>query len=172
MTIRQFLTDLAKKQIFVKLSGNNLSIKGHTNDLLLSEKEYLRNNKSRILAFLSKKNISQEQLKNFIGKVIIFSDNEAKGTKLEELTNHTWNTVFMRESHYEEVKETSDHKYLIDWNRRNITKVHPDRNYKESTNYNPNISWRFGCQFVTMNYQHVDNHMKDYILKFNKRSFV
>lgn len=59
MTIRQFLTDLAKKQIFVKLSGNNLSIKGHTNDLLLSEKEYLRNNKSRILAFLSKKNTSE-----------------------------------------------------------------------------------------------------------------
>ena len=120
----------------------------------------------------SKKNITQEPLKNFIGKVIIFSDKDAKGTKLEELTNHTLNTVFMRESHYEEIKETYDHKYLIDWNRRNITKVHPDRTGKETRNYNPHIPWRFGCQFVTMNYQHVDNYMKDYILKFSKRSFV
>ena len=120
----------------------------------------------------SKKNISQEPLKNFIGKVIILSDKESKGTKLEEITNHIWDTVFLRENHYEEIKETTDHKYLIDWNRRNITKVYPDKNNKESYNYNPHIPWRFGCQFVAMNYQHVDNYMKDYILKFNKRSFV
>lgn len=120
----------------------------------------------------SKVNIAQEPLKNFIGKVVILSDSAVKGSKLEELTNHMWNTVFLRESHYEEIKETTNHRYLIDWNRRNITKVHPNRNSKESFNYNPNIPWRFGCQFVSMNYQHVDDYMKDYILKFDKRSFV
>ena len=120
----------------------------------------------------SKKNIAQEPLKNLIGKVILFSTQDVKGTKMEELTNQHWDTVFLRDRHYEEVHEVADHMYLIDWNRRNITKVHPDRNNKYSINYNPYTSWRFGCQFVCLNYPHVDNYMKDYILKFEKRSFV
>tara|TARA_Y100001970_G_C14183345_1_gene831077 strand:- start:198 stop:1328 length:1131 start_codon:yes stop_codon:yes gene_type:complete len=126
---------------------------------------------SRKYAF-SKKNIAQEPLKNLIGKVIIFCTKDMKGTKLEELTNQTWNTPYLRENNYEAIQETADHTYLIDWNRRNITKVHPDRNDKYSNNYNPHISWRFGCQFVCMNYQQVDNHMKDNIITFSKRSFV
>ena len=120
----------------------------------------------------SKKNIGQEKLKNLIGKVIIFGDKDAKGTKLEELINQTWDTAFIKESNYEEIRETADYKYLTEWNKRNLTKVHPFGNISSSINYNPHISWRFGCQFVTLNYQNVDNHMKDYILKFSKRSFV
>ena len=50
--------------------------------------------------------------------------------------------------------------------------VHPLRDISSSMNYNPYISWKFGCQFVALNYQNVDNHMKDNIIKFSKRSFV
>jgi len=120
----------------------------------------------------SKKNIGQERLKDLIGKVIIFGDKNAKGTKLEELINQTWGTAFLREANYEEIQETPDHKYLTDWNRRNLTMVHPLRDISSSMNYNPYISWKFGCQFVALNYQNVDNHMKDNIIKFSKRSFV
>ena len=120
----------------------------------------------------SRKNIPREYLKDLIDKVVVFSDSACEGTKLEELVNYKWGDAFMKEMSFKEIKETHDHEFDTDYNRRSMTKIHPPKDARRSANENPHIPWTYGCQFVTMNYQTGDSHFDDYILKFRNKSFI
>ena len=120
----------------------------------------------------ARKNIPREYVKNLIDKVVILCDNKCENTKLEELVNYKWGDAFMKQSEFKHVKETYDHKFDIEYNKRSMTMVYPFREANKSKNYNPLIPWAYGCQFVAMNYQNDDEHLEDYFIKFKDRSFV
>ena len=54
---------------------------------------------------------------------------------------------------------------LTEYNKNNLTICVPDDRFL-SSNYNYNEAMYKGCQFVTMNYQSLDSHMKSYFNKF------
>ena len=59
---------------------------------------------------------------------------------------------------------------LEEYNKKNLTICVPDDRFL-SSNYNPKEAMYKGCQFVTMNYQNLDQHMKDYFSQFMVRAF-
>ena len=60
---------------------------------------------------------------------------------------------------------------LEEYNKNNLTIVIPDST-GVSTNYNFKDIMYKGCQFVAMNFHHVDQYMKDYFSTFIKQSIV
>jgi hypothetical protein len=61
---------------------------------------------------------------------------------------------------------------LIQFNKVGMTVVKPHNpNDVISSNYNPSDAVYFGCQFITMNFQINDDHMKNYLKIFSKSSF-
>jgi len=69
------------------------------------------------------------------------------------------------------VPKTEKINYL-EYNKSNLTILIPDDNIVNNYNYDPNLGWDLGCQFVTMNYQTYDDAMKKYVNKFKHRSII
>ena len=70
-----------------------------------------------------------------------------------------------------EASQTYDHEELIKHNRNSITMVVPDIS-SDLTNYNPQILFTYGCQWIMMNYGSVDSMMELYIGEFQENSLV
>ena len=60
---------------------------------------------------------------------------------------------------------------FTEYNKNNLTICVPDDRFL-SSNYNYNEAMYKGCQFVTMNYQSLDEHMKSYFNKFMIYTFL
>lgn len=117
-------------------------------------------------------NLVVEPINNFINKIIIISGKGHTGSKLSELINLSWQGPFLRKLKHLEAIQTHNPKELIDYNRLNMSYVYPDFKERETTNYAPGLPWLYGCQFVTMNFQKLDNNMNSYVNKFKRQSFV
>ena len=110
----------------------------------------------------SGKNIGNLPLLTFQKKIILivdrsnnaFLDNEA----FLEYVNLTSNSIFMREYDYYNVKNNPDTQELLEYNRKNMTIVIPD---KGANPPNPSsiLCRAYGCQMVAMRYQYVDNFL-------------
>ena len=89
--------------------------------------------------------------------VLSDSDNSINKTKLIRLSSHAINHPAFNASR---VKQH---------NREGLTIVvpHVEGDYI-TRNYNPNLAFDLGCQFVAMNYQLIDDNMDKYITKFEK----
>lgn len=118
-----------------------------------------------------RKNIAQENLSNLQSKLILVSGSEVKGTLMEELINMSWATSHLRRLTYTQASQPHDHEELIDFNRKNITMVVPDIE-DDLTNYNPQILFAYGCQWIMMNYGSIDPMMELYIGEFQLNSLV
>ena len=130
--------------------------------------------------------IGKVPISSLLGKVIIFAgnpiskpfftilpkNNRLNGTKLDELTNYTWNLKnkkgLKRLAHKDEVFEVSDPKQLACYNKLNISIVYPffKENILDPKNYNVTLPFATGCQFICMNFQTVDKNIEKYISKF------
>jgi len=78
----------------------------------------------------------------------------------------------MRRMHYSEL-ENADSRQIQAYNKRGITLVEPHKEGDFWTqNFNPQRAYDLGCQFVLMNWQHVDENMDKYITKFRRNSIV
>lgn len=118
----------------------------------------------------SKRNIGEIPLSQLMGKVIILSTDGYQGSKLEELVNYTWDKTDIKRIHFNNIENEKD---LVNHNRTKLTMVYPHNEGDiMTTNYDPNSAWRYGCQFVAMNFQKVDTHMDAYITKFKNKSFI
>lgn len=118
----------------------------------------------------SKRNLGDIPLVDLMGKVIILSTDGFQGSRLEEFVNYTWGKEFAKRIYIGDLDTEAD---LINFNKKNLTMVcpHQEGNFLTS-NYDPLQAWRYGCQFVAMNYQKVDKGMDTYISKFKNKSFV
>jgi hypothetical protein len=118
----------------------------------------------------SKRNIGEIPLKDLMGKVVILATDGYQGSKLEELINYTWSKDNIKRLHFNEIEKETD---LVSFNRDKLTMVYPHEEGDFMTNnYDPQEAWRYGCQFVAMNFQKVDTHMDKYISKFKNKSFI
>lgn len=117
-------------------------------------------------------NLSIQPIYKFINKIIIISGPGHKGTKLSEFINMSWSGPFIRRINNKEAIQTYEPADFTDYNRLNLTIVYPEYVGRKSENYGPGIPWLYGCQFVLMNYQTMDNNMNSYMEKFRNKSFA
>lgn len=109
------------------------------------------------------------------GKVIIFTSDGFQGSGLDEIVNYSWDSgKKLQRIQYSKIIEPSfNKKGLIDFNKTGMTIVvnHSEGDFLNN-NYDPSKAFNLGCQFVTMEYQYIDNNMDIYITNFKKSSFI
>ena len=95
--------------------------------------------------------------------------------QLNELVNYSPNLPFLRSygaQEFETGTPSFDTSNAVNFNRRNLTMVYPEGTDRVPSNFNPQIAWYYGCQFVCMHWQIVDDDMATYITKFKNHSFI
>ena len=60
---------------------------------------------------------------------------------------------------------------MKDFNKTHLTIVTPNPDIS-SMNYSPEKVFEGGCQIISMNFQYVGDHMKEYLSKFHEKSFM
>jgi hypothetical protein len=118
-----------------------------------------------------RKNISTEPICNLQNKMVIISGGNFKGTLMDELVNMSWETSHLRRLTYSQAANPHDAEELINFNRNHITMVVPDIG-EDLVNYNPQILFTYGCQWIMMNYGSIDSMMELYISEFQENSVV
>ena len=118
-----------------------------------------------------RKNLAVEPICNLQSKLLIISGGNVKGTLMDELVNLSWATSSLRRLTYTQAAQTYDHEELITYNRNAITMVVPDIG-EDLKNFNPQILFTYGCQWIMMNYGSVDSMMELYIGEFQENSLV
>jgi hypothetical protein len=118
-----------------------------------------------------RRNLVVEPICNLQRKIIIVSGSEVKGTLMEELVNISWATSHLRRLTYTQASQPHDQDELINHNRNHITMVVPDIG-DDLVNFNPQILFSYGCQWIMMNYGSVDSAMENYIGEFQENSLV
>lgn len=118
----------------------------------------------------NRKNIGDVYLKDLLGKVIIFinnnGSNSVEDTKLIEYINIACYTPFLRCLTYDKIKGTYEYKELIIYNKTKMTICLPNLS-TNVINYPSTIPKVYGCQFVAMCVQNNDENMKQYNKFFN-----
>ena len=119
-------------------------------------------------------NLGEIPMETLYGKVVIIASGSFRGSKLEELVNYSWDLDNMRQYHYSEISDDNfDKNELIKFNKKNLTIIFPNKEGDFfSSNYNPNIGFNTGCQFIAMNYQRLDSDIDKYITKFQRAGIV
>ena len=118
-------------------------------------------------------NLGSKPLLTFKNKIILIIDriNNAflENEEFLEYVNLTSNSVFMRSYDFYNIKNNPDTQELIEFNKRAITIVLPDKGANPS---NPSgfLCRTYGCQMVAMRYQYVDNFLTENNLFFDKAS--
>ena len=123
----------------------------------------------------SKRNIMQDPIENFKEKIIIIANDECKNTDLEELVNYSWDKEHLNKINFKNLEPKTlsiNTNELIDFNRHNMTIVVPDESNSQTQNSNPDHAFKCGCQFVAINYQKNDKHLRKYLKKFKNDSFL
>jgi len=118
-----------------------------------------------------RRNLVVEPVCNLQRKIVLVSGSEVKGTLMEELINISWATSHLRRLTYTQASQPHDADELIDHNRSHITMVVPDIG-DDLVNFNPQILFSYGCQWIMMNYGSVDTAMENYIGEFQENSLV
>ena len=131
---------------------------------------------------------SQIPIADMLGKVAIITDKYPTVASLNEFIHGSTvdnsvisvHTYSIDDQRYGGISvKNSDVNDLVNFNKTNITMVNtPDdtdmsnvHNPKtDLVNPEPNDCWKYGCQFVMMNYQLFDENMKTYVAKFAKGS--
>ena len=120
-------------------------------------------------------NLGREPISELYGKIILLCDKNFKNTKLDEMVNYTPSLPFLRtydNKEFEIGSPSFDTENTVNFNRRNLTIIYPDKKNDVPVNFNPEISWHYGCQFVCLHWQTIDTHMNNYIDKFKNHSFI
>uniref|UniRef100_A0A6C0IW04 PI-PLC Y-box domain-containing protein n=1 Tax=viral metagenome TaxID=1070528 RepID=A0A6C0IW04_9ZZZZ len=118
-------------------------------------------------------NLATTPIQKFINKVIIICNDQFKNTHLDEIVNLSPKNVGnLRDLAFSNVKNSYDSEELIEYNKKHFTRVIIDKQNRNKKNFNYNIPWYFGCQFICMDYFRQDDYMISYIKKFSKSSFV
>jgi hypothetical protein len=105
---------------------------------------------------------------NFLFKIDNFSSNSIMLDKKVNLVSE--DPENMISIHFYDKSYSGEHITLEEYNKRNLTICVPDDRLL-SNNYNYKDPMYRGCQFVAMNYQSLDDHMKAYFKLFMKRAF-
>jgi hypothetical protein len=118
----------------------------------------------------NQRNISEEPLSNFKGKVIIIVDKSNplfENTSLDEYVNLASNSMFMRKVRFSNgIKFAQDTNELTEYNKKNMTICLPDLS-SSPANYSVSIPMNYGCQMIALSFQNYDANMSFYEKHFN-----
>lgn len=109
-------------------------------------------------------NLGKIPLKELRGKIIIIINGTNRsyiGTKLDEYVNATTGSEFFRKYDNNTIKNILDMNELINYNRKNMSIVLPDKTNKTKNN-SPQLAMKYGCQMVAMIFQNDDENLKYY----------
>ena len=140
------------RKMYEKLT--DLIVKTLSNKLLSPAYNYIRNHNS----------LGDTILKDLFQKVVIIVDESNKffeTTSLVEIINQTSHSSTMFLTKYTDVQYAPDVETLITENRDIMRMVIPELS-ASSTNNDALIALDYGCQFVAMSFQNLDNNMKNY----------
>ena len=122
------------------------------------------------------KNLIKLPISTFLGKVVIMVEksNSSQGMPilyqskiLWELTNVTTNSAFIHEQFFSDIKNTTDPKDIIEFNRQHMTLVVPDM-AEYDINYIYTVPQVLGCQLMAMSFQNHDQNLLTYNDLFEK----
>ena len=122
------------------------------------------------------KNLIKLPISTFLGKVVIMVEksNASQGMSilyqskvLWELTNVTTNSAFIHDQFFTDIKNTTDPKGIIEFNRQHMTLVIPDMT-EYDINYICTIPQVLGCQLMAMSFQNHDQNLVTYNDLFEK----
>jgi hypothetical protein len=122
------------------------------------------------------KNLIKLPVSTFLGKVVIMVEksNSSQGMPilyqskiLWELTNVTTNSAFIHEQFFSDIKNTTDPKDIIEFNRQHMTLVVPDM-AEYDINYIYTVPQVLGCQLMAMSFQNHDQNLLTYNDLFEK----
>tara|TARA_Y100000022_G_C13254225_1_gene378799 strand:+ start:856 stop:1977 length:1122 start_codon:yes stop_codon:yes gene_type:complete len=122
------------------------------------------------------KSLGNVPIKELMGKYVFMTERSNTlyiETKLFEYINLASKSIYLRGLRNYDVEYTNDHKELIEYNKKNMTLSMPDLS-NSTNNVKAAIHLNYGCQFVCMCYQNLDQNMQ-YINKFftdSNRSLV
>lgn len=166
----------ASDPLFLKL---NIFTEGNCNTQKAIAKILLDNFQNFLLDIpkygYSKYPIGSIPVMELLWKVIIITNGDFEDTpSLNEIINiSTMSTHFARQYTDIAIEDLHDHKELVNYTRSGqLVTIFPSTLQREVSNYNPQLSWLLGCNFVCMYYNTNDDNLKRYIKKFNKTSFV
>ena len=115
-------------------------------------------------------NLGSEDLKLFLGKIIISVDRANplfENTPLKEYVNIASNSIFLRASREYDIINTPDSNELIEYNKKNMSFTMPNLSVNNN-NVSPILNFNYGCQWVGMSFQNLDANMQYYNLFFDK----
>ena len=130
--------------------------------------------------FQNNGNIAEIPLIELIGKVVFFSSDGYQGSGLEEIINCCWDNVHndpehnMQRIHYSTFTEPEyDASKMIEYNKTGLTIVvpHIEGDFL-NTNYDTLHAFETGCQFISMEFQYINNYMDSYITRFKNNSII
>ena len=103
------------------------------------------------------------------GRVIILcqKNNNITSSKLHNITNAYTGTNIHQLLRYFDVRHSASPEQLIELNRIHSSIVIPDKSYY-ARNFDSSVGFDTGCQFITMNYQHLNVHLREYVKRFNE----
>ena len=119
-------------------------------------------------------NLGSCPISAFVGSVVIMIDNSSAnyhGTRLEELINFSSSTPFFKQLRNYEVVWGQDMEALMTYTKKNMVITMPDYS-SGNANVPAKLHQKFGCQFVCMNYQNMDEHLRYYLDFFKESAFV
>jgi hypothetical protein len=195
-TIFQTITQNAFKITDGKLGVNNpedplfigLNLNTNTNLSCLNLLSLLiiKYFKGRLLpsdyTFQNNSNIADVPLIQLMSKVIFFTSDGFQGSGLEEIINGCWDNVNNNNNHnmqrihhsvFTDPKLKYDATKMIAYNKKGLTIVvpHVEDDFL-NTNYNTIPAFESGCQFVSMEFQYINNYMDSYITRFKEKSII
>lgn len=123
----------------------------------------------------SGKNITTLPLTTFMKKIVLIVDKTnpdfVHSQEFLEYVNLTSNSIFMRKHTYYHIKNNPDVQELTNYNKRGMTIVLPDSG-SNPTNPSGMLCRAYGCQFVAMRYQYVDQYLMDNNTLFDKATYA
>lgn len=161
----------------------NLNVQNNLKTLNKIKRLIIKHLKNKLLPSrygFQSKNISEVEIKELLGKIVIFTSGGYESSDLEELINYSWDKPDMRVISNKSIDENDksldvvklDRSEVKNFNTSNLTIVLPDENTMATKNYDPIYAFDTGCQFVCLNYQKPDSSMDSYITKFRESSFI
>jgi len=110
-------------------------------------------------------NLGSEPIENLMGKVIIIIDGKntfyQNSKLLYKQVNITSNSIYLRLLRDDDVRSNGDIDELKSHNQRSMTLSIPNMKSKP-INFKAKFHRDVGCQFIAMNFQNLDEEMKQY----------
>ncbi|CAK9297085.1 unnamed protein product [Gordionus sp. m RMFG-2023] len=150
------------------------------------KERYVIKGKMLDIPYKSEEVVSEEDEAAEIDSEIVLKDLKKKPqSKMIKLAKELSDLTFLRSTHFKGVGQrgkcncicsfselkaismiSEDARLFADYNTTNLSRIYPNGIRTDSSNFDPMLFWKAGCQIVAMNYQSDDKKMQLYHAKF------